>query len=206
MTLPLVFSAASLILCGFFFIYFRGYLARRTGRGGSGEYRDEVEETKKLIADIDAATERDLTLIENRLKTLREVLDTADRRVAVFVRELDRTHPSSRPAPLYTALGKTPAPAASLSPAVPAARPEAQDAPEAAVRSESAPPKAPEAVSPAPAPEQPSSGPSIGKKAAELAGAGFSSELIAARLGVSVSEVDLAITVYRTAGGNGFDA
>ncbi|MDR1286829.1 MAG: hypothetical protein LBK08_04395 [Treponema sp.] len=200
MTLPLVFSAASLILCGFFFIYFRGYLARRTGRGGSGEYRDEVEETRKLIADIDAATERDLTLIENRLKTLREVLDTADRRVAVFVRELDRTHPAARPAPLYTALGKTPVPAASLAPA---ARP---DAPEAAVRAESAPPKAPQTVSPAPSPEQPSAGPSIGKKAAELAGAGFSSELIAARLGVSVSEVDLAITVYRTAGENGPDA
>ncbi|MDR1420505.1 MAG: hypothetical protein LBI86_09045 [Treponema sp.] len=187
MTLPLVFSAASLILCGFFFVYFRGYLTRRRDRAGGGEYRDEVEETRKLIADIDAATERDLSLIEDRLKILREVLDTADRRVAVLVRELDRTPPAARPSPLYTGLGKA-APFASPPVSAPSPLPEVPPSPPVP---KAVPVDVPAAVPPAPA------GPSIGKKAAELAEAGFSPELIAARLGVSVSEVDLAITVYR---------
>ncbi|MDR0600915.1 MAG: hypothetical protein LBG42_00905 [Treponema sp.] len=204
MTLPLVFSAASLLLCGFFFIYFRNFLKRQGGREGGSAYRDEVEETRKLIADIDAATERDLTLIEDRLKTLREVLDAADRRVAVLVRELDRTYPAvqGRPAALYTDLGKAlPKPAAAPQPGAapqPAVAPVPAAPQSAAVPRPAAPePAVPDAFAPEQAKAAEAGNLSIGEKAAELAEAGFSPELIAARLGVSVTEVDLAVTIYR---------
>jgi hypothetical protein len=61
MTLGIIFSAASLILCGFFFLYFRSYLKKKISPGGIlEEYQDEVN---KLIADIDAATDRDVYLV-----------------------------------------------------------------------------------------------------------------------------------------------
>jgi hypothetical protein len=230
MTLPIIFSAASLIFCGFFFIYFRAYLRRRIGREEIfSDYRDEVE---KLAADIDAAAERDLTLIEDRLKTLKEIIDTADRRIAVLVRELDRQKTSGG---LYTSLGKraenkpgssapqeqhAPEPAFAgeargglVDSAVPAAETPAMETDAGRIVPEAGPAgpapgiagagTAP-AVRAVPAetpgrPEFPDSptAKSIGEKAVELAGAGFSPELIAARLGISVSEVDLAITIHR---------
>jgi hypothetical protein len=212
MTLPVIFSAASLVLCGFFFIYFRAYLRRRIGREEIfSDYRDEVE---KLTADIDAATERDLTLIEDRLKTLRETIDTADRRIAVLVRELDRKKTSSD---LYTSLGKHAGskPGSAVPVTVvpvtedpvmetdsgrmeagdPAGTPEiaeAETAPEVRVipAGTAADPERPES-------SDPPAAKSMGEKAAELAAAGFSPDLIAARLGISVSEVDIAITIHR---------
>jgi hypothetical protein len=195
MTLQVIFSAASLILCGFFFIYFRSYLRRRISREEIfSDYRDEVE---KLVADIDAATERDLTLIEDRLKTLRETLDTADRRIAVLARELDRKKASET---LYTSLGKRAGSRQEPSghtPEIAGTEPapeEAETVP--VVKAEMAPVvQASEAVEAVPA--EAASAKSMGEKAAELAEAGFSPERIAARLGISVSEVDLAITIHR---------
>jgi hypothetical protein len=199
MTLPVIFSAASLVFCGFFFIYFRDYLKRRIGREEIfSDYREEVE---KLVADIDAATERDLTLIENRLKILKETIDTADRRIAVLVRELERKKTSGD---LYTSLGKHAG--KKPDPAVPAADSGRMGDPAGHAPGIAEAENAPVVnVIPAETPGQPElpdlpaagSAKSVGEKAVELAAAGFSPELIASRLGISVSEVDLAITIHR---------
>jgi hypothetical protein len=175
MALTVIFSGASLVLCGFFFIYFRHYLKKRTGREDIlSDYQAEVA---KLTADINAATDRDLTLVEARMDALRELLETADRRIAVLVRELERKKDSGV---IYNNLGKSAA----------APPEEAAKAPEV-----KAPPAAAPAPSPAPGPVEKQKAPSMREKAAELALAGFSPELIAARLGISVSEVELLVSM-----------
>jgi hypothetical protein len=103
-----VFSAASLILCGFSFVFFGLYLRRRTGAERIlTEFKEEVN---KIILEIDSATERDLTLVEDRVKALKTLLENADRRVAdieryiaVSVREQER-HRTQEAA--YAALGR----------------------------------------------------------------------------------------------------
>jgi hypothetical protein len=88
MSLSLVVSAACLLFCGFSFIYFRAYLRRRTGARRILE--DFEEEVNKLIAGIDAAADRDITLLEDRSRTIKAMLETLDRRIAAHARELDR--------------------------------------------------------------------------------------------------------------------
>ncbi|MDR3173083.1 MAG: hypothetical protein LBU19_02425 [Treponema sp.] len=149
------------------FFFIYFYLYIRRRLSGQNILEGYREEVNRLIAEIDRATDRDARLVEERISALRKVLEDADRRIAL----LDRRRASTE---LYTALGKT----------VPAA----------------VPPEVPPAASPAP----PVSGTSPGEDArpltervAELSRQGFAAELIAARLGLSLSEVELAIAVSR---------
>ncbi|GHV87999.1 hypothetical protein AGMMS50267_03590 [Spirochaetia bacterium] len=88
MTTALVFSTAGLIISGFSFLFLFRYLKRRTGQERIlSEFRDEVD---KLLRQIDEVTDRDLTLVEERIKTLRSLLEDTDRRIAVYAREVDR--------------------------------------------------------------------------------------------------------------------
>jgi hypothetical protein len=106
--MALIFSAAGFIICGFSFVFFGLYLKRRTGPERIlAEFREEVD---KIILEIDAATERDLTLVEDRVKVLKKLLENADRRVAdidrriaVSAREQER-HRAQETA--YAALGR----------------------------------------------------------------------------------------------------
>jgi uncharacterized coiled-coil protein SlyX len=88
MTLSVIFSAASLIICGFSFIWLLGYLRRRTG--AQRILRDFEEEVERLIAGIDLAAERNLTLLEDKAASVKSLIETLDRRIAAHARELDR--------------------------------------------------------------------------------------------------------------------
>jgi hypothetical protein len=101
MTLPLVISIISLSLCvsGFFFL--RWYISHRTDASRLlEEYRDEVH---RLISEIDAATDRDSRLVEERIKNLRKLLDDTDKRISVYTRELQRSRNSEA---IYKNLGR----------------------------------------------------------------------------------------------------
>ncbi|GHV42074.1 hypothetical protein AGMMS49546_19540 [Spirochaetia bacterium] len=215
MTLSIIFSGASLILCGFFFIYFTLYIKRRTKRANIlGDYQDEVN---KLIADIDSATDRDLTLVEARIAALKKLLEDVDKRIALLNREQDRKRGGEA---VYTRLGRQmkvtvqePAPVAPVSAPEPPASPvlSGEKAPPAPVNpvpadrkgagSRGEAPPAP-AANPAPAGDAAPAAVvpkelSFAERVAELSRAGFAPGLIAARLGVSLYEVELAIAVYR---------
>jgi hypothetical protein len=179
MTLSIIFSAASLILCGFFFVYFQSYLRRKTGsREILEDYREEVN---KLIVEIDAATERDAYLVEERIKSLKNILEEVDKKMEVYVREFERRRSTET---VYNALGRSPKTAAPAS--APAAVPPAAPPPEPlpGPGAQKAPPEAP-AREPRP----------LKERVAELAARGFSPEVIAARLKVSISEVELIIAI-----------
>ena len=99
--ISLVISIISLSLCvsGFFFL--RWYISQRTDASRLlEEYRDEVY---RLISEIDAATDRDSRLVEERIKNLRQLLDDTDKRISVYTRELQRSRNSEA---IYKNLGR----------------------------------------------------------------------------------------------------
>ena len=101
MTVPLVISAISLCICVFSFFFFRWYIARKTAaRELLADYHAEVY---RLIAEIDAAADRDSLLVEERIKTLKKLLDDTDRRIGVYMRELQR---SKNGEAMYASLGR----------------------------------------------------------------------------------------------------
>jgi hypothetical protein len=189
LTLPVVFSGASLVLCGFFFIYFSFYIKRRTRRENIlSDYQDEAY---KLIADIDAATDRDLTLVEERITTLKKLLEDVDKRIAVLSREQERKRSSDA---VYTSLGRQ----MKITIQEPVDEAVSRSSP-----SEPAPVPAGQKAAPVTTPaiaERKEAQASFTERVAELSRAGFAPDLIAARLGVSISEVKLAIAVSRRKG------
>ncbi|MDR1375073.1 MAG: hypothetical protein LBJ24_08900 [Treponema sp.] len=217
MNLTIFFSAASFLLCGFFFIYIR----RRTAAERLlAEFREEVD---KLTAEIDAITDRDAQLVEDRVKTLRALLEDADHRIALYARELNRRRNEES---AYAALGRrtgqaknaagttektgrktargagdSAAPvdltsALAVRGGISAA--ESGQAGNAETGGEAPDKAAPELplfvradreIEPAP--------PSFAEQTAELSKSGLSPDLIAARLGSTVAEVNMAIALSR---------
>jgi hypothetical protein len=183
LALHVIFSGASLVLCAFFFIYFHLYIRRRTSREGIlAGYQEEVN---RLIAEIDRATDRDAQLVEDRVAALRKVLEDADRRIALLSRDLDRRRAGTE---LYTALGEGRRPASDPLPPPPGG-----DRPLGEAAASGAPKEPP------PGPSTPPARP-LTERVQELARQGLAAQLIAARLGVSLSEVELALAVSRRRG------
>jgi hypothetical protein len=253
MTTALILSAGSIILSGFTFVFFLNYLKRRTGRDRmlSELLADLREEAAKIEREINAVTDRDVTLVEDRVKTLRALLEDTDRRIAVYVREFERrrsqeetfaildreTSPDTPknirietggayPAPenrtaVPAALSAGPGRAGAEKPVYlpadlfhPAAAPASQaETAEAAASRGSA---APESDAAGPAASKPASGYAkhvtrsarplapkplpFAERVAELYRAGFSSSLIASRLGATITEVELAIALVERSG------
>jgi hypothetical protein len=194
MLLPILFSSASLILWGISFVFFYSYLRRRTGpRRILGEFREEAD---KLIAEIDAITDRDAALVGERIKNLRSLLEDADRRIAVYTKVLDK---GKKEEAVYVELGQK----RSLLSAREERPPEktgdqaASNPPplRAVPEGEGEIPKEPERP-PAP-PEAPL--PTFAEQVENLAAAGLAPELIASRLGATLAEVDLAIALLHRA-------
>ncbi|AEF85334.1 conserved hypothetical protein [Treponema primitia ZAS-2] len=238
MTLSILLSAASLIICGFSFIYLQSYLRRRTG--AERILADFEEEVDKIIAGIDAATDRDITLLEDKAKSIKALLETLDRRIAAYARELERRNTqesalntlagegSKKTAALqteknYAALGRglrsltinpgpeTAPPGAPPPQAVPGSPyPPAAGGPgpnltgsnpiepgSAREPQVEAGPEAPSSPRFTRSPTQLKPKAPLTERVSELSLNGFSPETIAARLGVTIAEVDLALAISR---------
>jgi hypothetical protein len=101
MSLPLILSVTGLFVCLVLFFYFRGYVDKKTSvERLLAEYRTEVY---RLIAEIDAVTDRNLRLVEDSVKTLKQLLEDTDRRIGVYTRELERSRKAEA---MYTSLGR----------------------------------------------------------------------------------------------------
>jgi hypothetical protein len=220
MSLSVLFSAAALLISGFSFIYLLGYLRRRTGsRRILEEFEEEVN---KLVAGIDAAADRDITHLEDKSAAAKAMVETLDRRLAAYARELERREKQgaaldalasghaqgnsqgmaqgmaqgARTEGAYTALGIRSSLRVDVPPVEPA--PPVESAPSV----ESAPPAEPVPEDPSPPqsrfthaanPVKPRA--SLSEQAQELSRNGFSPETIAVRLGVTVAEVNLALAL-----------
>jgi hypothetical protein len=211
MNIPLVVSVLSALFCVFVFFYIKWYIKRRTtAEQLLAEYRNEVS---KLCADINFYTDRDSQLIEERINKLKNILEDTDRRIAVYVRELDRSKNNEA---LYASLSR--GIRSALGPPVPASSPqnepsepapqvkksrlreEAEAEPHVPVK-RAGPSRAVSGLSASAVAEtgaRSNAGPEqskqqIREQIASLAALGSSNSEIASSLGISLSEVDLAL-------------
>lgn len=169
MSWPLIISIGSLVFCFSAFIYFRIYIKRRTSF--EGILKDVREEVNRLLRRIDEITENDISLIEDREKALRTLLEETDRRLAILNRELERRESAEK---AYRDMGKNPIPIRLASSPVPSPAPEA---------------------APAPQKPRPEGTLSLNEQIHELARSGFSPSVIASRLGISITEAELAVAL-----------
>jgi hypothetical protein len=211
MSWPLVVSTFSLFFCVAGFFYFYAYIKRRTSQESVlAEIRDEVN---RLLLRIDEITDKDISLLEDKEKSLKVLLEETEKRLKVYSRELERGLGSGRalaalapkdesPAALpseprkppgtYEDLGRNRPPVNSgTSGATPeTAEAAAPDPVPQAAAAQGAEPRfvrAGHQISPEPKP--------IGEQIRELAGAGFSAPVIASRLKISITEVELAVAL-----------
>ncbi|MDR1445662.1 MAG: DUF2802 domain-containing protein [Treponema sp.] len=195
MDLFIIFSAASLILWAFTFVYFHVRI-NKISRGEDllSGYR---KETARLIAEIDSVTERDSRIVESRIESMKTVLEDIKKRTGIYVRELEKRQEGEQ---LYSELGKKqviiPIPDEKVEENTP---PDYQIPPagQQNTREPSGQMKTGEAVQKKPPQGFPPEDPRILKERfSELARQGFSAEIIASKLGISVSEAELAMTLF----------
>ncbi|MCL2832223.1 MAG: hypothetical protein FWD78_03550 [Treponema sp.] len=209
MSWPYIVSIAGFIVACFSFIYLRSYINKKTSYDSTlREVRDEVN---RIIKNIDEITDKDISLIEDREKRLKEILEDTEKRLGLLTRELDRRETAEK---TYREMGKNPAriidtlktfksaPSAepALSPAVQQASPPAAALPQTAALTVAAPQSV---ISPAPQPAvqsalpQPAAPPAIPleEQIRELARSGFPAQAIASRLGISIAEAEFAVAL-----------
>ena len=189
--LPVLFSVFALLISIFSFLYHRSYLKRRTSQKQIlSELREEVNE---ILKSINETTERDITLIEEREKRLKDLLNEIDRRLNTYIKELELRNQADRS---YAALGKKRhrIKKAAQETEAPASPPPAQ--PELPLA-----PAAPSPAAPADSQSDPhSQSPATGEQVRSLLKAGVSPPIVAARLGLSISEVEFASALMERRG------
>ena len=206
--LPLLLSALALVICILTFLFSRAYIKRRTSRewilqeGILEEIRDEVN---ALLKSIDEITDRDITLIKERENSLKSLLGEVDKRLKLYIREMDKRRDAEE---TYAALspsgneaassaGESASPAAAegtyldlgklryrlkkQEAAVVPANPSAPETPQVKPQADSAKASA--------VPANPSS---VNDQIRSLLKEGIPAEKIALRVGVSISEVEFA--------------
>jgi hypothetical protein len=153
------------------------------------------KEVRALTIELNETADRNISLVEDRILALRSLLEESDKRLEVVQRELARRDQEAevysrlgRPRPAEAPLPQRPAPAEALAQAQAEAQAQASREPirldlsrrnpEIASLKESViPPK------------------SKREEALELWAKGFSADIIAARLGSTVAEIDLLISL-----------
>jgi len=170
---------------------------------GSGEELERIRrEIGALMVELDSSADRNVTVLEDRLKALKDLVSEADKRLSMLGQDRSRHQAESM---VYDRLGRTAtnavnakAPAESL-PERPAERPVGK-VPEplrGSTPEEPARQSVPEVpfirFSDKPLPiEEP-----FADKVLSLTRRGFSSDIIAARLGATIAEIDLVISLER---------
>ncbi|MCL2478641.1 MAG: Atg14 domain-containing protein, partial [Treponema sp.] len=101
MSWPYIISICSLLFCCFSFLYFRSYINKRTSYEGT--IKKIREEVNRLLHDIDEITDRNISLVEDREKQLKELLEETGKRLAVLNREFDRRDNAEK---TYRQMGK----------------------------------------------------------------------------------------------------
>jgi len=198
-----------LIICLSFnfliFFYFKWYIKHRTSAAGVlKEYRAEVNncinEVNNCIVEINAVTDRNLMLVEDKIKEIKEILEDTDRRISVYVKELEKSRTGES---VYTSLGRgiraalktetQPTNAPLLSVARPSIEADVPPPPAAeVVQNRSSPPSGENLAA-----QKPISKRQIRAHIDLLVNEGLPREEIASRLDISIAEVDLAMNLRR---------
>jgi len=192
--------------CLFMFFYFKWYIKHRTS--ASGLLPEQRAEINRLIAELDFVTERNVLLVEDKIKKLKEILDDTDKRISVYVKELEKSRTGEA---LYTNLGrgiraalKTEAETAQGSlngavqqsaqqsaPVLSSVRPSIEEKPQVPSAGEMQDGQTQQAK------QKPQSKRQIRASIDLLANEGLPADKIASRLDISIAEVELAMNLRR---------
>lgn len=164
---------------------------------------DEIGKIRReigaLIVELDSSADRNVTVLEDRLTSLKDLLAEADKRISMLGQEKARRQSEDT---VYDRLGRqserTRAPVLE-----PTRQPEPTRAPDVSVRPEPAPAAEPPRHAEPSVPfirfsekpldlEEP-----FADKVLSLSKRGFSSDIIAARLGATMAEVDIVLSMDR---------
>lgn len=143
--------------------------------GSASETERVRREMAALVMELDASADRNISILEDRMAALKEMLGQADKRIAALDKELSNR---KKEAAVYDSLGRF-----SGARIPPASQPEPEK--------ESAIPFIRFSEKPLPIEE------SFADKVLSLFKRGFSSDIIAARLDATMAEVDLVISLDR---------
>jgi len=183
-----VFAAIILVLMGGGFLY----LKVRVDRVVSGEewihkIRDEIDQ---LVLEMNQTAERNVALLENRIKALQALLTEADKKITVLQKESEKSDMSRQ---VYTHLKKQSVTVPPVHHKEPAGKPDLPLFDQ--IETPPSPPKEHNA--------EPAKNRSLKDRVMELYSQGFSSEIISQKLGASISEIDLIINLKTGQGGQG---
>jgi hypothetical protein len=185
MNLSYIFASGALLISILSFIYLRAYTKKRTTLERiPDDVRSEVQE---IINEIDRITDRDLLLVEERIKyfkttmqdfekKIHAIIDDADRRIGVLSREVESR---ARKEDVYTQIGRRGG--------VPVPKPP--------------PPETATAPDPTPTPTPAAESGEIHEtltqkeKILNLSARGYSAAQIASKLGINVSAVEMMLYV-----------
>ncbi|MBN2873839.1 MAG: hypothetical protein JXM71_01995 [Spirochaetales bacterium] len=154
---------------------------------GSGDELQRIRsEIGALVVELDASADRNVSIIEDRLSTLKNLIAEADKRIAILSSDSARR---LRETGTYDRSGRTPAQRGQTEP------PQESTTPVTAGQENTELPFVRFSEKPLPV-EEP-----FADKVISLARRGFSSDIIAARLGATMAEVDLVLSLERERGG-----
>lgn len=161
----------AVVLLGYAVVYL--LLKKKIARAlSSAEILREIrEEVDRLQVELNQTTNRNITLLEDRIAALGEALNKADRKIALVRRETEKRELAGR---LYSELSAR---------REPAGGPAAEGAGERP------------AQGPAEAPEKAAEAPDKRAEALRLAQGGLAPGLIARRLGLTLGEVELILSL-----------
>jgi len=187
-SLSFLFSLFALIISVFSFFYFRSYLKRRTSQ--ERILSELQEEVNVILKSINEVTERDITLIEDREKELKSLLDETGKRIKTYIREMDQARNAEE---VYQELGKN------------RYRLNKQPASQAAGSANAYGEKVSSEAGAFPLPDfalkaEPEPSLSIREQIHSLLRSGLSEAAVASRLGVSIAEVELAAALLERRG------
>jgi hypothetical protein len=180
-----------------------------TANAQIAEIRDEMS---RLVVELNQTTDRNIALIEDRMGSLNELLSAADKKIGLLHREIEKHDVGTQ---VYSRLADTrptrapPAAAGGASPAAavgapPAATPAMPPAAAAGVAQAAGTPlsvELSEQRGPGPGDASvPAGGPDLHQRVMMLHRSGFSSSLIASRVGVPLGEVELIISLEQRKG------
>jgi hypothetical protein len=200
LTLAVVLAVELVVLAGSWLLA-RRWLARRLSAPRQAE--DLGEEVGRLVTELNQAAERNVLLLEDRVAALNELLATADKKIGLLRREIERHEAGSR---VY---GHLASPGARAAAARAGAETGATDAgPAAGERVAVGAARPPDAALEAPAVRGAAGPVSADPRTAmrveidRLARAGFAPAAIAARVGAPLGEVELILSLELRARGS----
>ncbi len=189
--------------------FYRRLSARFSPGRVLGEIRGELD---RLVADLGRETDRDVALLENRIQGLRSLIDEADRRILLADREAGKRRDERATLNELSRVNANPAPATPVPQTASAGMPATRGEP--AIAGEPAAPVPPATAETAGSSDGGYSRASIARARAvnssrrlepviptvehvvSLANRGFSPDIIASKLSLSLGEVELILDIH----------